>query len=205
MTDKDKRDIILRDILLPSLHRLYEMDNNNIRFGVSERNICARLAHHMENIMREYNNRNLFENYYVDVEYNRKNDGTGKFYESQQKVPFPMVADIIVHKRNAEHNLMAIEMKRWDNYDKRKEDRKRLMSVVSSPKTEVRDKNCIYDTTLGAFIIYSPKKIKVEFYEKMGENGTYSGYMLFECKMNETDFLSLEKIDEFWEDYVGYI
>ena len=44
--------IIVNDILIPSLKRLYQVDYDNIRFGVSERNICARLAHHMENIMR---------------------------------------------------------------------------------------------------------------------------------------------------------
>ena len=48
------RDIIVQEILIKSLTRLYEMDYDNIRFGVSERNICARLAHHMENLMRKY-------------------------------------------------------------------------------------------------------------------------------------------------------
>ena len=65
---------ILYDILIPSLTRLYQVDYDNIRFGVSERNICARLAHHMENIMREYDSSHstkYFQNYYADVEYNR--------------------------------------------------------------------------------------------------------------------------------------
>ena len=65
---------ILYDILISSLKRLYQDDYENILFGVSERNICARLAHHMENIMREYdssNNTDYFRNYYADVEYNR--------------------------------------------------------------------------------------------------------------------------------------
>lgn len=48
------RDIILNEVLIPSLRVLYEMDHDNIRFGVSERNICARLAHHMECLMRKY-------------------------------------------------------------------------------------------------------------------------------------------------------
>ena len=68
------RDIIIDDILIPSLKRLYQEDYDNIRFGVSERNICARLAHHMENIMREYDDSHstmYFHNYYADVEYNR--------------------------------------------------------------------------------------------------------------------------------------
>lgn len=193
--DKEKRDIVIYDILVPSLRILYEEDYFNIAAGVSERNICARLAHHMENVMHEMND---YNDYYADVEYNRKNDGTGKNWESPHKVPLPMVADLIVHKRNAEHNLMSIEMKRWNNYDKRKEDRKRLESVVSSPNLEERRDDCIYDTALGIFIIYSHKILKVEFYENLDGNGAYSGYMLFECKMDGTSFLSLEKIDEKW-------
>ena len=39
------RDVILNEVLIPSLRALYEMDYDNIRFGVSERNICARHAH----------------------------------------------------------------------------------------------------------------------------------------------------------------
>lgn len=50
--------IVLHDILIPSICILYKEDFSNIRFGVSERNICARLAHHMENIMREYDAKN---------------------------------------------------------------------------------------------------------------------------------------------------
>lgn len=48
------RDIIINEILIPALMLLYEMDYDNIRFGVAERNICARLAFHMENLMRKY-------------------------------------------------------------------------------------------------------------------------------------------------------
>ena len=32
------KDIIVKEILLPSLSKLYEVDYNNINFGVSERN-----------------------------------------------------------------------------------------------------------------------------------------------------------------------
>ena len=193
---EDIRNNIIYDILLPSLRRLYEMDYDNIRFGVSERNICGRLAQHMETIMCEMN---YYKDYYADVEYNRKNDGTGKNWESHQKVPHPMVSDIIVHKRNAEPNLMAIEMKRWDNYDKRKEDRERLASVVSSPNLEERRNDCIYDTTLGVFIIYSPKAIRVEFYESVHVRGQKIGELHFDCRTENNRFLSLEQTSEIWE------
>ena len=75
------RDIIINDILIPSLKRLYQVDYDNIRFGVSERNICARLALHMENIMREYDSShdtNYFIGYNADVEYNRMGNGEGQ-------------------------------------------------------------------------------------------------------------------------------
>lgn len=65
------RDVIVREILIPSLIELYKVDYDNIRFGVSERNICARLAHHMENLMRRYdevNGTDSFLNYFADVE-----------------------------------------------------------------------------------------------------------------------------------------
>ena len=44
------RNIIINEVLIPALRKLYETDYDNIRFGVSERNICARLSLHMENI-----------------------------------------------------------------------------------------------------------------------------------------------------------
>lgn len=172
---------------------MYEMDYFNIRNGVSERNICARLAHHMEIIMHESNQ---YKDYFADVEYNRKNDGTIKHSEGYKKVSLPMVSDLIVHKRNAENNLLAVEIKRWNNYDKRKADRKRLESVVSSP--EDRKDDCVYDTTLGAFIIYSTKKVLVEFYENVNGDGKHTGEMEFACIMDGDRFVSLEKIKEVW-------
>lgn len=71
MTDKQKMDVVIYDILVSSIRRLYEEDYFNISAGVSERNICARLALHIEKQMRECSQANLFEGYYVDVEYNR--------------------------------------------------------------------------------------------------------------------------------------
>ena len=64
---------LVETILVQSLKRLYRIDETNIKYEASERNICARLAHHMENIMREYdqkNNSSCFHGYYEDVEYN---------------------------------------------------------------------------------------------------------------------------------------
>ena len=40
-----ERDFIINRVLLPAIKELYEKDYGSIRIGVSERNICARLAH----------------------------------------------------------------------------------------------------------------------------------------------------------------
>ena len=66
-----KRNILL-NMLKRAIKILYETDYENIKLDVTEQNVCARLAHHLENLMREYDNshiRKMFKNYYVDVEY----------------------------------------------------------------------------------------------------------------------------------------
>lgn len=99
-----------------------------------------------------------------------------------------MISDLIVHKRDAENNLLAVEMKRWNNYNKRKADRDRLKTVVSLPKD--RKDDCVYDTILGAFIIYSPKRIFVEFYGKVNREGHRIGEMELICRLEGNKFLS---------------
>ena len=106
---------LVEQILVQSLQRLYEIDETNIKYEVSERNICARLAHHMENIMREYDrqhNSYYFQNYYVDVEYNRIGFGDLKYFEDYKHVSHYMVSDLLIQSRGYERNLLAIEMKK---------------------------------------------------------------------------------------------
>ena len=92
------RNSIVYDILVPSLFKLYEKDYFNMRNGVSERNICARLAHHMEIIMHENND---FRGYFADVEYNRKNDGTIKHSEGYKKVSLPIEEIVWTEKKKS--------------------------------------------------------------------------------------------------------
>ncbi len=197
MTGREKRDIIIYDILQPSLYKLYEMDYDNIRNGVSERNICARLAYHMENIMRSCDNRTLFENYYADVEYNRMGNGELKRYENSEHLPQYMVADLLIHSRGEPRNLLAVEMKRKNNYVKRNKDRERLEALVSTTPIH-STMPCVCGTMVGAFIIFSSEKVIVEFYENVNGSGAPTGIMDFECRFEGYRFLTLEKIHEEW-------
>ena len=167
------RDIIIHDILIPSLNILYQSDHDNIRFGVSERNICARLAHHMENIMREYdcsNNSNYFCNYYADVEYNRMGNGDPKQYKNSEHRPKYMVSDLLIQSRGRKRNYLAVEMKRKGNYRNAKDDRERLASMVSPAPHGMHDR-CVHDTLVGAFIIYGVEGVKIELFENVNGRG----------------------------------
>lgn len=167
------KDILIEMILKPALNRLYHIDYNNILFGVSERNICARLAHHIENIMREYDKQHgdsPFIGYYADVEYNRMGNGELKQYENSLHRPQYMVSDLLVQSRGYERNLLAIEMKRKGNNKKVNEDKRRLMSLVSSANNVITNR-CVHDTLLGAFIVYSPEEVTIEFYENVHGHG----------------------------------
>lgn len=164
---------LVEQILVQSLQRLYEIDEPNIKYEVSERNVCARLAHHMENVMREYdqqNNSYYFQNYYVDVEYNRMGFGDLKHFEDYKHVSHYMVSDLLIHSRGYERNLLAVEMKKPRNRKTVEEDKKRLRSLVTPPSDE-SPLDCVHGTMLGAFIVYSIKGVEMELFYYSDEDG----------------------------------
>lgn len=181
MDKKDKKAIILHDILIPSIRMLYREDFSNIRFGASERNISARLAHHMENIMREYDAKNstsLFKRYYADVEYNRMGNGDLKFYEDSQKRPQYMVSDLLIQSRGYEENLLAVELKKKGAAkDAIAKDRERLTSLVT-PDSLSQQTGCVHDTLLGAFIVYSVDGVDMELFEFSSREGKVISQMI---------------------------
>lgn len=168
MNDNELKNIVLNQILIPSICRLYKEDFSNIRFDVSERNICARLAHHMENIMREYDSgakSPIFTNYYADVEYNRMDNGRMKYYEDRLKYPRYMVSDLLIQSRGYERNLLAVELKKKGSTKKAiAKDRERLTSLVT-PGAFSHLTGCVHDTLLGAFIIYSKDGVDMDIFE----------------------------------------
>lgn len=191
--------IVLHDILIPSICRLYKEDFSNIRFGVSERNICARLAHHMENIMREYDAKNrtsLFTSYYADVEYNRMGNGDLKFYEDSQKRPRYMVSDLLIQSRGYEKNLLAVELKKKGSTPKAMaKDRERLKSLVTPGSLGLLT-GCVHGTLLGAFIVYSEDGVDIDIFEFLsrGEKVISTKYSL-RCLFCEYDETKVKRMD----------
>lgn len=100
--------------LLDALHILVERDSYLFENNLSERCITARLAMYLQNAFQEFS---------VDVEYNRK----GHEPKALKKLPqecgkqtkdgeFLVFPDIIVHRRGPEGpNLLAIELKKTTN------------------------------------------------------------------------------------------
>lgn len=179
-TDREKRDIVIYDIMVPSLRILYEEDYFNISVGVSERNICARLAHHMEIQMREFNHSKVFDDYYVDVEYNRMGYGNPKYYENHKHELKYMVSDLLIHSRGKSSNLLAVEMKRKGNYKNSKEDKERLEALVSSMPHDL-ERNCVYGTLVGAFITYSSDEAIIEVFEDSEGHDKKTDIIRFDC------------------------
>lgn len=195
--------IVLHDILIPSICILYKEDFSNIRFDVSERNICARLAHHMENIMREYDTKNrtsFFTSYYADVEYNRMGNGDMKYYEDSLKRPKYMVSDLLIQSRGYKGNLLAVELKKKGaTKEAIDNDIKRLKSLVT-PGSLSQLTGCVHDTLLGAFIIYSKDGVDMEIFEFSSEKENvvsrkYSLRCLFR-DYDETKVMAMDFCDE---------
>lgn len=195
--------IVLHDILIPSICTLYKEDFSNIRFDVSERNICARLAHHMENIMREYDAKNrtsFFTSYYADVKYNRMGNGDMKYYEDSLKRPKYMVSDLLIQSRGYEGNLLAVELKKKGaTKEAIDNDIKRLKSLVT-PGALSQLTGCVHDTLLGAFIIYSKNGVNMDIFEFSSNEGKviprkYSLRCLFR-DYDETMVEAMEICDE---------
>lgn len=167
------KDLILNQILIPSLKRLYHIDYDNIRLDVSERNICARLALHMENIMREYDhvhyNNPRFNHYFADVEYNRMGNGDLKCFEDENQESKYMVSDLLIQSRGFEANYLAVEMKKEGRMQNADKDRERLKSLVK-PSSHNSHPDCVHDTLLGAFIVFCKEGIEMELYSFSNED-----------------------------------
>ena len=191
--------IVLHSILIPSICKLYKEDFSNIRFDVSERNICARLAHHMENIMREYDAKNrtsFFTSYYADVEYNRMGNGDMKYYEDSLKRPKYMVSDLLIQSRGYKGNLLAVELKKKGaTKEAIDNDIKRLKSLVT-PGSLSQLTGCVHDTLLGAFIIYSKDGVDMEIFEFSSEKeNVVSRKYSLRCLFRDSDETKVMAMD----------
>lgn len=127
----------LRAIFRDALATFCEDAVGNILHGVTERNLCQRLAIPLEHVARN----NGFASYRADVEYNRNNDGHLKTAVSPERNEVVTITcDLILHSRGerVQDNLIAIEMKRSTHRASHMaKDRYRLVALTRRPFEDV--------------------------------------------------------------------
>lgn len=157
----------LRDIFFDSVSQFLTSERENISSGVSERNLCARLAFILENKAKEIG----LSEFFVDPEYNRMQNGKVKFTRNKDMEVVTITCDIILHSRGKyigeKDNLIAIEMKKNTASDKEKnKDRTRLMALTTSPYGQIWS----YDGTT------HPEHVcgyNIGFYMEISEKGDF--------------------------------
>jgi len=104
--------------------------NDGIHLGVSERSLCGSLMLHLRKALDE----SAYDNYFVDIEYNRNEGGKLKTIVNGSETPVAITCDLIVHSRGklvSQDNLIAIEMKRSTHQQGEKDkDRLRLSCLT---------------------------------------------------------------------------
>lgn len=119
-------------IVSPALDDFFAKERSSILEDVSERNLCARLAMHLENQLKAAG----LVGYYADPEYNRKQDGQVKTILDGNSEIIQITCDLIVHSRGeipAKDNLIALEMAKPNkSAADMRDDRNRLMALTKS-------------------------------------------------------------------------
>lgn len=157
-SELQKRSIF--NLLNKAIKRLYEQDRELLTNKVSERCVCARLAHHMECIKQE-NAYTFLEKYYVDVEYDRMEDSNPKHIVNNTR---KNVCDLLIHSRGHEEkdNMLALEMKVRDNYSNKRTDIERLKALVAPPNEE--NKGTVCNTLMGVLLCLKSDKYQFNLY-----------------------------------------
>lgn len=123
---------MLSQVFDKALTVFFESEAKNILSGVSERNLCARLAMSLQTLAHE----NGLVGYYADPEYNRKQNGKVKTILDEQTQVVNITCDLILHSRGEimeKDNLIAIEMKKSERPEEEKySDRARLRTLTKS-------------------------------------------------------------------------
>lgn len=127
----------LKEMFQRSFQAFINSDLESIIANVNERNLCGRLSIHMSRLLEEYG----FGQYFVDPEYNRKQDGRIKTILDENFEVVTINCDLILHSRGRSienDNLIAIEMKKSNRPQQEKEnDRKRLRALTKSSFDDV--------------------------------------------------------------------
>lgn len=172
------------DITL-ELQKIFEKANKNflkrdkllLETKVSERSLCGALMLELYEVIKN----TQYNNYYVDVEYNRNVNGKVKtFRKTISDLEMQVVTincDLIIHSRGKliNDNLIALEMKKSTRAKKEKiKDKERLECLTKEPNKDVWSYDgqvhpehvCGYKLGIYYEIDLKKQKIYIEYYKK---------------------------------------
>jgi hypothetical protein len=151
------REVIFR-LLESALEDFYAQEQRNLQLNVHE--ICHghRLAIYFENRIREYDDTHrekLFDNYYVDIEFNRTEGGAVKrvYYDNELH---DTRCDLLLHRKGnvqppERENLLIVELKKEHSTEREDLDIKEINRMVS-PSEEGAPDAAICNTLLGIYL-----------------------------------------------------
>ena len=151
------RDVIF-SLLEQALSDFYAQEQINLELYVHE--ICHghRLAIYFEKRIREYDDTHrerLFDNYFVDIEYNRTEGGAVKrvYYDNELH---DTRCDMLLHsKGNVQHpkreNLLIVELKKEHSTEREDQDIKEINRMVRPAEEGALDA-AICNTLLGIYL-----------------------------------------------------
>jgi hypothetical protein len=165
---------VLLNLFKESFDEFLVKEKSGISNTVSERNMCGRLVIYLNNRLEKFE----LSKYYVDPEYNRKQNGEIKTMIDNDLNVVTINCDIIVHSRGESikaDNLLAIEMKKAERpEDEKNKDRIRLRALTkdsyndtwSNDGTTHPEHVCGY--VVGLYIEIDPKEkiCLIEHYKK---------------------------------------
>jgi len=127
----------LNQIITPALDDFFTNELSSILADVAERNLCARLAMHLENHMKAVG----LVGYYADPEYNRQQEGQVKTILDGNLEVIQITCDLIVHSRGEileQDNLIALEMAKPNKTAAdMQNDRNRLIALTKSSYDDI--------------------------------------------------------------------
>ncbi|WP_199883764.1 DUF1016 N-terminal domain-containing protein [Anaerosinus massiliensis] len=129
---------ILIKLFLKVNQKFLQNEMGSILLNLSERSLCARMMLYFQEAIAK----TTFNDYYVDVEYNR-NDGKVKtiIEKNEELVVVSVTCDLIIHSRGEkinQDNLLALEMKKSTaSEQEKKKDKNRLIALTKDSYDDV--------------------------------------------------------------------
>ncbi len=112
-----------------------ERETEHILSGVAERNLCARLMHHLESVKQRFG----FGRYDLDPDYNRMNGQDVKYMLGEDDGRIRIECDLVVHRRAEADNLIALEMKKSRAPKADKDDDRTRLRILTLPRDRARE------------------------------------------------------------------